>query len=279
MAHTLDRDANQTANAGDELHPIRIGMVARQPQPDIDDVIHLGLAWLLPEALRSLCSCAGLFYARMLNTCAGGPLYRIEVAALLHYFVADPQTRQRHVREIFLPVEQVEQLLEWERRLAGLPTGDLRELVEAHAASAIPLLPVEPVSAFETTQTEASSVLAMAGDEEEADLAPLPTIFVSRAMIHESLETLEVASTRERYVQTALLHAILQTLAMQLTYCGSTRERRRLQSQYDQVCAVQQWRRLRHENGHGWQRVVTLEPAWEEGRAGWDIIVGVLLAA
>ena len=228
---------------------------------------YVGFARLLPDELHALCSCAGLFYAQVLGVCADGDLYRVEIAALSHYFIVDPQTRKRHVREIFLPGEQVGgQLLEYDRRLAGLATCDLRELVGEHAAQTAAVAAVPAVGDCEDEEEP---------DEEEADLVPLPSIFVSRATICESLETLQVTGKRERCVQTVMLHAILETLSTQLKYCSSTRERRHLQRSYDQVCAVQQWRRQRRDEGYRWQRVVTLEPAWEQDRAGWDLIVGV----
>ena len=160
-----------------------------------------------------------------------------------------------------LPASAFNIALIYDRHLAGLPTCDLRELVEERAAQTVPVATIAPVGDC--------------NDEEEADLAPLATIFVSQETIRESLETMQVTGTRERRVQTVLLHATLQTLSTQMKHSYNKREYRRLQNQYDLVCSVQQWRRQRRDKGHGWQRVVTLEESWQEGRAGWDIIVGV----
>jgi hypothetical protein len=58
----------------------------------------------------------------------------VEVAALSHYFSAGLQARKRHVRQIFLSVEQIAQLIEYTRSLAGIATCDVREELESHAA-------------------------------------------------------------------------------------------------------------------------------------------------
>ena len=96
------------------------------------DTTYIGLASLLPQEYQALCSCAGLFFVRLGDTCAGDDLSRVEVAALDRYFFADEKTQKRHIRAIFLSAEESVQLLEYDRRLASMATCDVRELIESH---------------------------------------------------------------------------------------------------------------------------------------------------
>lgn len=117
-------------SSSEELRPIRVGTAARQPAPDIEAVLYIGLATLLP-ASRLLCSCAGLFFARV-KSYRSDERVTVEVAALERYFNADDDTYHRHVRIMVLSKIAFAQLLEWDRRLAGMPTCEVRELVKDH---------------------------------------------------------------------------------------------------------------------------------------------------
>jgi len=110
------------------LAPIRIGTMAVQPQPDLADRVYVGLAALLPTDLRALCSCAGLFYLHVIREVTDD-LFRVAVAAQPRYFSADAQCRTCHVRSHFFSDEQMGQLIEWDRSLAAMETGDVQGLL------------------------------------------------------------------------------------------------------------------------------------------------------
>src|SRR2546430_2589761 len=99
----------------DELRPIRIGSVAEQPAPDMTDLLYIGLAGLLPENLRVLCSCAGLFFARIVSR---NKEVELEVAALARYFAGDDATLEHHIRKVTLSSTQFEQFLEYDHERA-----------------------------------------------------------------------------------------------------------------------------------------------------------------
>lgn len=92
----------------------------------------IGKADVLPKELRAVCSCADLFFARVLSVLPDGNLYHVEVAALSHYFDSALLTQKCHVRTMFLPIQQFAQMLEWDRRLAALTTCDVQEIVQSH---------------------------------------------------------------------------------------------------------------------------------------------------
>jgi hypothetical protein len=121
----------------EELHPVRIGPVAHQPAADEATVTYAGLAALLPATLQSLCSCAGLFFARIVSRSSDGveESVAVEVAALERYFDADDDTYDLHVRSLTLPQRVFARLQEWDRRLAGMPTSDVRGQLAGHDLS------------------------------------------------------------------------------------------------------------------------------------------------
>ena len=94
-------------------------------------MLYVGLAGLLPLVLRALCSCAGLFYAQVVEE--QGDAFVVEVAALPRYFDADRVTQERHVCEITLTYAQLDQLTEYDRSLAAKATCDIREHVAEQA--------------------------------------------------------------------------------------------------------------------------------------------------
>lgn len=118
-----------------QLHSIRISSIAQQPAAT--DMTYIGLATLVPVELRALCTCAGLFFARVYGQGAGNgeQEYYLEIAALSHYFDADAPTHQKHVRMMMLSASQFALLVEYDRQLAGMPTCDVRELVTDHVAA------------------------------------------------------------------------------------------------------------------------------------------------
>jgi len=248
MPISFDQEVNRVADYRDEIIHIR--------------AIYVAPASVLPEDLLPIAGCHHLTYLQPVQQLDGDSVL-VHVAPLPHRLEMPGK-----YYTCVVSASAFDSALVYDRRLACIATCDLRELVEERAAQTAP---VEPSQAPDSTVQTEEVPAAMVSDEEEADLAPLPTIFVSRETIRESLETLQVTGTRERRVQTVLLHATLQTLSTQMKHSYNKREYRHLQNQYDQVLAVQQ----RRDKGHGWQRVVTLEPAWEEGRAGWSLIVGV----
>jgi hypothetical protein len=249
MAISILREVDQTEDVHDTAIHIR--------------AIYVAPALVLPEDLTSFASCHGLTYLQPVQRLDGDNVL-VHAAPLAHRL-----SMPGKYYSCVLPESALNIALVYDRRLAGLPTCDLRELLEERAAQTAPIVTIAMVEDCKVENGNDED-----GEEEEADLVPLPTLFVSRQTIRESLETLHITTSKDRCVQTALLHAVLETLSIQMNCC-STRERRRLQRSYDEVCAVQQWRRQRREKGHGWQRVVTLEESWHKGRAGWDIIVGV----
>lgn len=117
----------------EELRPIRVGALAQQPAPDVTAIIYLGLADLLPVDVRVICSSAGLFFARIL--CEYECNFELEVAALAHYFESDDVPYERHVRTFTLGKSQFGQLLEWDRRLAGMATCDVIDEMIDHVCS------------------------------------------------------------------------------------------------------------------------------------------------
>ncbi len=245
------------------------------------EILYVGLACLLPSDVHALCTCAGLFFAQLVNRTACGELYHVEVTALSHYFSADVATRRKHVRTLSLLPEQMAQLLEWDRRLAGMATCDVREVVALHVAEVLcQRLSVVTDTALHTEHQhmveedahshEDAEDKGEEQDREDADLMPLPTLFVSHNAIRQALDVLQITSKWDRRVQTALLIAARETIFRQLEYCHQW-ERHDLERQLTHIHNVQQWRRRRR----GWQRVVTLVPARDSGCSGWDVIIGV----
>ena len=106
-------------------------------QPAASDMTYIGLAALVPVELRALCTCAGLFFARVYGEgkLQGGQEYYLEIAALPHYFDAQADSRQKHIRTMTLSATQFALLVEYDRHLAGMPTCDVRELVIDHATA------------------------------------------------------------------------------------------------------------------------------------------------
>lgn len=255
----------------EELHPIRIGAVVQQPQPDIRDVVYVGLSSLVPAGLRALCSCAGLMYARVRDLQVGGDLYQIEVAALAHYFEAPSRTRDRHVRSIVLPAKNFALLLEWDRSLAGKATCDVRELMEEHVAI---IQAQQADTKDEPEHQHAAEDTRPQGDtgEKEDDLEILTSVFVPRMVIRETFDTWHITARRERRVQSALLVAAMEMVDWQIEHCHSLQERDRLEATYKEIRAVRRWRRERRNAGYGWQRVVTLTPL--VSGTGWDLVIG-----
>jgi hypothetical protein len=124
----------------------------------------IGLASLLPDDMRMMCSCAGLFFAQVIEYRAGEHLYRVKVAALPGYF-----SRRYHVDEILLSREECAQLLGWDRRLASMETCDVREEVEAHVKEQI----LAKVSvATDTTDTVQSESVPQRGQETASNAIP-----------------------------------------------------------------------------------------------------------
>lgn len=219
--------------------------------PYAHNTISIGPAQLLPRELRALCSCAGLFFAD--PVCEERGDIRCEVAALAHYFNSDDATYDRHVRTITLSTEVFDQLVQWDRHVANMATCDLREYIQGGL-----VIKAEPGVKSDPKPKK-----------EDADLAPLPPVYVSRNRVEKTFERLQIsASGRHRNIHTALLIAILDTLEAQ--------QNDRL---YEQVRSVQQWRRYRKSKGYSWQRVLAVEDMWEQGQNGWEITVGMPLAA
>ena len=142
--------------AEDGLRPVRIGAVAVQPAPDSIDVLYIGLAGLLPSDLQVHYSCAGLFFGRVVVQ--DQEQVHLETAAFSHYFHGDVATRERHVRRMTLSRAMFVQLLEWDRRLAGMATCDVREVVEEHAARAARLQRAGELSSLPDVPLETASV-------------------------------------------------------------------------------------------------------------------------
>jgi hypothetical protein len=269
-----------------------LNSVSKHSASRLYDVLYIGHASLVPLRLHALCSCADLFFARILTS--DQEHAHVEIAALPHYFDADEISRQRHVRTLTLTHAQFGLLmLEYDRRLASMATCDVLEIVEQHAVQArasqmlqtgkvsvatdILYAAREAVEPEEQYVREHEDVDACEQDHEDADLVPLPTLFIAHGAMRAAFEKLHITMRRERRVHTAILHAALDTLSMRLDRCRSRQEYSRLEQQHDQIRSVQQWRRQRRDRGSGWQRVVVLEPACEQGRAGWNVIIGVPL--
>ena len=265
MVVSLDRagaaDGGRAAltSAVSPVQPSETLVAPTLPLPPDREQLFLAPAALLPADLRALCSCAGLFYARVWDVLETdeGPVYDLEVAALARYFTGPGTTYQQHVRGFDLPANQFTFFLEWDRALDAMATSDVRDLVEEHARRATIAIPAEPV-ALER--------------EEEADLLPLPQMFVTRTAVRDALDKTQANEHGRRIVQTALLEAALETLSEQLEqrWMGQ-QERCQLERCYEQIRAVQQWRRTRRT----WQRVVAFAPVLDQGRRGWDIVIGV----
>jgi hypothetical protein len=119
------------APPSEELRPIRHGAMAIQPQPDPAGRVYVGLAAILPADIRNLCSCAGFFYARVIRTLSCD-LVQVIVCAQPRYFDADVQSRARHLRPHYLSEQQLDQLLEWDRSLAGMATCDVQDMLAFH---------------------------------------------------------------------------------------------------------------------------------------------------
>ncbi len=277
MAHDVNISYAQ------ELRPIRIGTIAEQPQADTSTLLFIGLAALLPAQLRSLCSCAGLFYARVLWT--DGGQYHLEIAALAHYFTADQRTRDRHVRRIVLAAADFTQLLEWDRSLAGKATCDVRELVEEHMAMIEQSQRVQVSVATDTSladKREHQHIEENAlphgdaskenSEDTEVDLQIIARVSVPHRIVQEVFKRLNITANRERRVHTALLVAALDTIQMQLDSSLAVKTRQRLEREHDEIRRVQRWRRQRRNEGYGWQRVVTLMPI--VSGTGWDLVIG-----
>jgi hypothetical protein len=250
-------------------------------------VAYIGLACLLPATQQSLCSCAGLFFARVVSYSGDGEEggITLEVAALQRYFDTDDNiTYHRHVRSLVLTAAQCAQLLEWDRRLASMPTCDVREVLEQHdlavagpAHRLAPLLLMHILSHLCTTTLAEKQQADEAEQEqkEEVDLEPLASVFVPHATMLAIFHRLRISNRNERRVHTAMLLSALDTLAWDIDHCSNASKRARLEEEYDQIQAVRQWRRQRQATGCGWQRVVALT----QGNAGWQVEVGRPVAA
>jgi hypothetical protein len=247
-------------------------------------VTYIGLACLLPAAVQSLCSCAGLFFARVLCGEEEGSI-TLEVAALERYFDADDDTTyRRHVRFLVLTAAHCAHLLEWDRRLAGMPTGEVRETVAEHALAVggpahrlAPLLLMRILAHLCTTtlaeQQQADG--AEQAQQEEVDLVPLASVFVPHATMLAIFHRLRISNRQERRVHTAMLLSALDTLEYRIEHSSNESERDKLEEDYDQIQEVRQWRRQRQASGYGWQRVVALT----EGNTGWQVEIGRPVAA
>lgn len=270
----------------EDLHPIRIGTVAHQPGPERISVVFVGLACLLPAPLRLLCSCAGLFFARV--TRLNGDQYHLEVAALPHYFDADDRTRERHVRSVKATLPLFAQLLEWDRTFVGKATCDVRELVEEHVAAFLlaqnvdapqesrPLPTAASVHEHQPVvdDTDAQEDLSSEkkGEGTEVDLQVIARVAVPHRVVLEVFKRLNITAQRERRVHTAMLIAALDTIQMQLDSPLPVTKRRQLEHEYNEIRAVQMWRRQRRDAGYSWQSVVALEPMNEASK--WEMVIG-----
>jgi hypothetical protein len=280
----------------EDIHSVKAGS---------EDVTYIGPAWLLPEHLRARCACAGLFFARVVS-------YRnddieLEVAALAHYFDADDISYKRHVCLMTISPVQFALLLEWDRHLATLATCDVREIViehtmavrreqATHAGTGCVTIDLgvtlpegtekeKEMGAEQQAQRQAEQSVegarAFAAEErEEVDLVPLkPSVFVPRYVVQEVFHRLQITRRRDRRVHTAILVAVLDVLEAQMDQSYGWQEHRELEEQYEQIRFVRQWRRQQRDRGYGWQRVVALEESWKHGQAGWEVIVGMPVAA
>lgn len=126
MMHT----ASSVSTSSDASSSSCAGTVAKQPALNVETITYIGLADLIPSHLRALCTCANLFFTRIITV--SDEQYHIEIAALPYYFDADERSRQRHVRTITLPQARFYLLLEYDRHLANLATCDVLESVEQH---------------------------------------------------------------------------------------------------------------------------------------------------
>jgi nicotinamide mononucleotide (NMN) deamidase PncC len=149
------------------------------------NTLYIGLAHLLPVDLRAFCSCAGLFYVRVLGSYADGDLYRAEVAALSRYFDADFVTYKRHVRTVIFSVEELNLLLEYDRSLAAIATCDVRDLVVEHAAQARRRMGIY----VPTGATETAEALTTRGE-----------VFVATDTLQETLEASQPLETAQKRV-------------------------------------------------------------------------------
>ena len=214
----------------------------------------------------------------------------VEIAALERYFFSCPTTRKRHVCMVEMSREQLDTLLEYDRRLAALPTCDVIELIESHVASRrhsteTPLLASTDGASSShlhllhtdkpKQQDVREQMYTSRLEEEDVDLLALPTIFVAQHTVRNALASLQVTALRERRVQSALLHAARETLQDVLARPLDIRHYRQVVALSEQVQAIQRWRRQRRNAGYIWQRVVTLTPAQHQGQIGWNLVIGV----
>lgn len=266
-----------------ELRPIRVGAIAQQPNPALTTILYVGLSSILPGELHVLCSCAGLVFSRVLRI--DGDQYHLEVAALPHYFSSAHPRRGFHVRSIVISFEDFAQLLEYDRSLAGKATCDMRELVEEHVAEVIKTTKHEPTLLAmvtpvpQATQESAEQHQSVAdaysqgdtGEKEDADLEILTSVHVPRIVICQVFAAMNITAMRERRVQSALLAAALEMVDREIEQSRTWRERDQLKKTYEEIQEVQQWRRMRRNEGYGWQRVVTLQSSG----VGWDLVIGM----
>jgi hypothetical protein len=257
--------------------------------------LFVGQASLLPVELRALCSCAGLFFAQIIDEY--GEEIQVRVAALPRYFEADIVTFERHVQCVAMNYAQLDQMSEYERRFVGLATGDIIALVKAQAAqsrrrfaanivlfqrrseeldTSLPQNPHAEMKKKDTSDADTSKECESNDErEEEADLEPLARVFVSRSIVRDVFERLHITALRERRVHTAMLCAVLDSIELELERCRSWHERQALEKQAEEIKSVQSWRRQRRDSGYGWQRVVVAEEVMKNGSvAGWDMTVG-----